>query len=61
MPGTILCVDSDRSLCEIIAKALSGEGHRVLSAHDGERALDLLDSEEFDLLSRFGSLVWTPV
>jgi CheY-like chemotaxis protein/DnaJ-domain-containing protein 1 len=40
MAGSILCVDNDRNLCEILAKALRGEGHAVSVAHDGDRALE---------------------
>ena len=29
MPHSVLCVDDDRNLCQIIAKALEGEGYRV--------------------------------
>ncbi len=39
MGGTVLCVDNDRNLCEILAKALRSEGYRVATAHDGDTAL----------------------
>jgi CheY-like chemotaxis protein/DnaJ-domain-containing protein 1 len=42
MAGTILCVDNDRNLCEILAKALRGEGYRVATAFDGELALEAI-------------------
>jgi len=42
MGGTILCVDNDRNLCEILAKALGGEGYRVSTAYDGDRALEAI-------------------
>ena len=42
MGGTILCVDNDRNLCEIPAKALRGEGYRVTTAYDGELALEAI-------------------
>jgi CheY-like chemotaxis protein/tetratricopeptide (TPR) repeat protein len=47
---TILCVDPDRHLCEIIGKALSGEGYAVRLAHDGETALSELSSAPVDLV-----------
>lgn len=50
MPGTVLCVDSDRNLCQIVAKALGERGYRVLSAHDGETALELLTEDPPDLV-----------
>ena len=39
MAATVLCVDDDRNLCQIIAKALGGEGYRVLTAFDDFCAL----------------------
>lgn|GEM_PF-528586 len=39
MPPTLLCVDADRSYCEILARAFEAEGYRVHTAHDGEAAL----------------------
>ena len=42
MGASILCVDNDRNLCEILAKALRGEGYRVTTAFDGERAVEIL-------------------
>ncbi|UCE86193.1 MAG: response regulator, partial [Deltaproteobacteria bacterium] len=44
MNPTILCVDDDRHLCGILAKALSGAGYEVRVAHDGESALAELES-----------------
>jgi DNA-binding response OmpR family regulator len=35
----ILCVDDDRNLCEILARALRLEGFEVVLAHDGDTAL----------------------
>ncbi len=50
MPRTILCVDDDRNLCQILAKALDGEGYCVRTAHDGDAALLAFRSEPPDLL-----------
>ncbi|UCE87802.1 MAG: response regulator, partial [Deltaproteobacteria bacterium] len=50
MNPTILCVDADRHLCEILGKALSGEGYAVRVAHDGETALEELSGDPADLL-----------
>jgi CheY-like chemotaxis protein len=47
---SILCVDDDRHLCGILAKALSGAGYEVRVAHDGEAALEELASAPPDLL-----------
>ncbi len=46
MPQTILCADDDRNFCQILARALSEEGYRVETAHDGESAL--LKARELD-------------
>ena len=42
MRPTVLCVDDDRNLCQILGKALGGEGYAVRTAHDGEEALECL-------------------
>ncbi len=47
---TVLCVDDDRNLCRIIAKALEGEGYRVRTAHDGDSALETFHAESPDLV-----------
>jgi CheY-like chemotaxis protein len=47
---SILCVDDDRHLCGILAKALSGAGYEVRVAHDGEAALEELATAPPDLL-----------
>lgn len=50
MPHSVLCVDDDRNLCQIIAKALEGEGYRVVKAHDGDAGLAAFDAESPDLV-----------
>ncbi len=50
MPHTVLCVDDDRTLCQIIAKALAGEGYEVRTAHDGEEALSAFSAASPDLV-----------
>lgn len=49
MASTILCADDDRQLASILQKALEGEGHRVLVAHDGNEAVSLIREESPDL------------
>jgi len=39
LTATILCADDDRDFCRILARALTQEGYRVETAHDGESAL----------------------
>jgi CheY-like chemotaxis protein/tetratricopeptide (TPR) repeat protein len=46
----VLCVDDDRNLCQILGKALSGEGYLVRMAHDGDAALESLREEPPDLV-----------
>jgi CheY-like chemotaxis protein/tetratricopeptide (TPR) repeat protein len=50
MGASILCVDNDRNLCEILAKALRGEGYLVTTAYDGERAVEILRNAPPDLV-----------
>jgi CheY-like chemotaxis protein/DnaJ-domain-containing protein 1 len=47
---TILCVDDDRSLCQILAKTFALEGWDVRVAHDGEQALREATSSPVDLM-----------
>jgi CheY-like chemotaxis protein/DnaJ-domain-containing protein 1 len=48
--ASILCVDDDRGLCQILARALGAEGFDVRTAHDGEEALLRAAEEAPDLL-----------
>ncbi|MBW2359729.1 MAG: response regulator [Deltaproteobacteria bacterium] len=50
MGFSILCVDADRNLCQVMAKALEAVGHTVETEHDGERALALIAEEAPDLV-----------
>jgi DNA-binding response OmpR family regulator len=46
-PATILIVDDDAAIRELIAETLNDEGYSVVQASDGARALDILrDSTE---------------
>ena len=47
---SVLCVDDDRNLCEILSKTLAGEGYEVRTAHDGEAALRRLQEGPADLV-----------
>jgi CheY-like chemotaxis protein len=46
---TILVVDDESSLREIIVRSLQTEGYRVIEAGDGQQALALLDQDELDI------------
>jgi two-component system CheB/CheR fusion protein len=43
--GTILVVEDDPEVCELLELVLTGDGYRVAAAHDGVAAMDLLAKE----------------
>jgi len=45
----ILVVDDEIYIRELIKKALSSLGHRVFEAENGEQAMEVLRSHQFDL------------
>ncbi len=47
---TILIVDDDEDILELIERHLSNKGYEVVTAYDGEQALPLLDKVKFDLV-----------
>lgn len=48
--GRILVAEDDRSANKLISAVLRKDGHEVLSAADGQEALDILESERADLI-----------
>lgn len=50
MPASVLYVDDDRSLCQIVAKALQSEGYSVRTCHDGDDALAIVGEHPPDLM-----------
>lgn len=50
MDSTILVVEDDAHLREVITEALSDEGFTVYQANDGERALERLETMAPDLI-----------
>ncbi len=50
MPDTVLCVDEDRGLTQIVSEALRGAGYRVVQAHDGEEALHVVQARRPQLV-----------
>jgi CheY-like chemotaxis protein/tetratricopeptide (TPR) repeat protein len=50
MAASVLFVDDDRNLCQIVARALRGEGYEVQTAFDGESALAQIQEDLPDLL-----------
>lgn len=50
MEETVLVVDDDSALLEVMTIMLSSEGYRVLSAEDGDEALRLFEREEPEMV-----------
>jgi DNA-binding NtrC family response regulator len=50
MPHTILLVDDEPRLADVLTVAIEQLGYRVLAANDGDKALHLLETETVDLL-----------
>src|SRR5688572_16846209 len=48
--GTILVVDDLEAVLRLMSDILSAEGYRVVRAHDGEEALDVVAREQPDLV-----------
>ena len=49
MPDILVVEDKD-SLRKMLTQTLSGEGHRVDSAPNGKKALELIQSKSYDLV-----------
>jgi DNA-binding response OmpR family regulator len=47
---TVLVVDDDRKIVQLVRTYLERDGHRVVAAHDGLRALDVFEAEQPDLV-----------
>ncbi len=50
MNHTILVVDDDKKIVQLVSLYLKKEGHRVLAAYDGQEALDTARSQHPDLI-----------
>jgi DNA-binding NtrC family response regulator len=50
MPATILVVEDEVYIADMIADVLRDEGYRIICAHDGARALEQIQRDGFDLL-----------
>ena len=50
MSASVLYVDDDRNLCQIVAKAIAGEGYSVRTCHDGAEALAIVEEQLPDLM-----------
>lgn len=47
---SILVVDDEVQVCEILSDALSAQGHKVVSAADGQEAIDKLAEGQFSIV-----------
>src|SRR5215203_6082073 len=50
MPRTILIVDDDRELCDLVAELLADEGFEVVAHHSGAGAIELAASGRYELV-----------
>jgi len=46
----ILVVDDDKEIAQAIEIYLKKEGYKIIKAHDGEQALDIIKKEEIHLI-----------
>ena len=49
-PARILVVDDEEMICILLTDVLSDEGYEVVTASDGQEAVDLLERERIDLI-----------
>ncbi|MBD3401832.1 response regulator [candidate division GN15 bacterium] len=47
---TILVVDDEQMMRDLLTKILSRDGYRILTAEDGQAALEMLDQHQIDLI-----------
>jgi DNA-binding response OmpR family regulator len=50
LSGRVLVVEDEADLCEVMAGALSADGHRVAAVREGHAALDALAQSSYDLV-----------
>jgi two-component system cell cycle sensor histidine kinase/response regulator CckA len=48
--GSILVVDDEEFVCDIIKESLSSVGHNIVVASSGEAAIELLEKDHFDIV-----------
>ena len=49
-PARILVVDDEESIRDLLRLVLTGEGYSVVTANDGEEAIEYLEAQRFDLV-----------
>ena len=50
MPKTILVVDDEPSILELVSAIMEGAGYKVLTASNGHEALEIIDRSQPDLV-----------
>ena len=50
LSATVLVVDDEPAICEVVATLLEDEGYVVLHAKDGLEALETINDDEIDLI-----------
>ncbi len=50
MTTTILIVDDDKNICQLLELYLTNEGYSLIFSHDGSNALNVLREKEIDLI-----------
>ncbi len=49
-PARILVVDDEESIRDLLRLVLTGEGYSVVTANDGEEAIEYLEARRFDIV-----------
>lgn len=48
--ATIIVIDDDPEVCDMVARVLASKGHAIAVAHDGEAGLRQCNERDFDLV-----------
>lgn len=48
--STILVVDDEVNICKLLKKELKEDGYQVVVSHDGTKAVELVESDDIDLV-----------
>jgi len=59
LPGAILVVDDEEVMLKVLTRILERQGHRVITASSGEKALEALRGNKISLL--FSDIVMSPM
>src|SRR2546423_808426 len=56
--STVLVVDDEPLVLDVVARYLERDGHRVVTAADGDGALRMIDGEALPLTAKEFELLW---